>query len=102
MTRVGNSLALKPWLWLLVASCVLVLGSWISTFRPSCRAALATILVLSSSALLLYPQLFLTSLDNDLRFTYWATVSSALSLLLFVAILLGPSPEKRRGSQKGD
>jgi hypothetical protein len=92
MKRVNQSLILRPWLWMAVTLCLLALGSSLYWRRVPLRRALAPILLLLASGVLTYPQLFLTALDNDLRFTYWATVSGVLALYLFLATVLTAAP----------
>ncbi len=100
MTRVDGSLILKPWFWLGVTACLLLLGSWGYVRGPLYRDRLTPLLALGLSGALLYPQLFLTGLDKDVRFSYWAILSGALSLYLSLAALFGRAPQSgARGSR---
>jgi hypothetical protein len=95
MKHVEGSLLLKPWLWMVVAACLLTLGSVMYRYRPSCQQALMPILLLLVSGALLYPQLLLVGLDHDIRFSYWAIVSSSLALYLFLTSVCGMAWNKR-------
>jgi hypothetical protein len=97
MRAVQRSLFLRPWLWLLVTAFLLALGSVTLRRDPACREALTPILVLLASAAMYYPQLFLTALDTDVRFSYWAMVSGTLSLYLYLATVVGPAVARRAG-----
>lgn len=93
MERAAGIPFLKPWFWLGVTSCLTVLGPLIYWYGRLRRDGLRPLLVLVASAGLFYPQLLLTGLDNDLRFSYWAMISGALSLYLFLTAVLGPAPK---------
>lgn len=94
MQSVAGIPPLKPWFWLGVTACLAILGPLMYRYRPLCRNELTPLLVLVVSAGLFYPQLFLTGFDNDLRFSYWAIVSGALSLYLFLATVLRRAPKR--------
>jgi hypothetical protein len=88
MKRVEGSLVMKPWPWLLATVILLTAGALRYRRRPGDRHRLTPGLVLLASAALVYPQLLVTALDNDLRFTWWAIVACALA----VPLLLVPAP----------
>ena len=101
MFEVRNCLFLKPWLWLIstYVILVLVLLGW---FRwHAFRDAFLPHIVLLTSVGLFYPPYFLVSLDNDLRFTYWALTAAPLSILCIVITLLTSWSDRHEERNKG-